>query len=98
MSTTRLASLASALGWNRKETALQVGCHPSHASRMLSGFQCETKTQALLLDRIAREHGLLHLTSDSFVAGGSPSLDPGPDAPAASPPGGGGKPVSGAQS
>lgn len=81
---TRIASLADSLGLSRSAMAERLGISPSHCSRLMNGVQQETATLEILLDLIARQHGLLHLVVNSkgslvVVADQEESTDETPD-------------------
>ncbi|MCA0401318.1 MAG: helix-turn-helix domain-containing protein [Proteobacteria bacterium] len=79
--TNRITLLLDATGLSRPQVAVAIGCDTSTISRLIGG-RPETRPQTLLLDHLARQHGLLHLVSDSFrpAAPAGEGAGPAPEA------------------
>lgn len=75
----RCSLIRSALSLSQPQLGEMLGVSQAHISRM-EGGQSYSRALDILLDRIAREHGLDHLTAERFNAEASPlPVSPFPD-------------------
>lgn len=69
---TRISHLMEALGLSQSAMAQILRCNQSTVSRLQNG-KPEQGLQAYVLDQLARERGLDHLTADAFAASQPPA-------------------------